>query len=114
MKSPAFSLYVRDWMCSKTVSKLHSKPSSKGVSGYLYLLCSAWLEEPRATLPNDEIELAALARVSLSEFREFWPIIKDQFPLDKSTNRLFNERLMFESNKQSLRSKTGSKGEANV
>lgn len=110
MKSPAFSFYVRDWLCSKTVSKLHSKPCSKGVSTYLYLLCSSWLEDPRATLPTEENELAGLGRVSVDEFREIWPFIKDQFPLDTSIDRLFNERLRIESEKQYTRSKSGSKG----
>ncbi len=125
MKSPAFSLYVRDWLCSKTVTKLHSKSYSKdangcgsnlysrGVAAYLYLLCEAWLETPRGTLPDDDLELASLARVSVEEWAalksilmvQFQPLTDKQFP-----GRIFNERLVFESNKQLIRSKSGSKG----
>lgn len=109
MKSPAFSFYVRDWLCSKTVSKLHSKPCSKGVSCYLFLLCSAWLEEPPATLPDNDQELAGLGRVSLEEWAEIKPLIIHQFPLLPSGRR-FNERLMEEWEKQQKRKFAGSKG----
>lgn len=109
MKSPAFSFYVRDWLCSKTVSKLHSKPSSKGVSAYLYLLCSAWLEDPPATLPNDDDQLAGYARLSRAEWDALKPDIIHQFTVN-SEGRLVNERLMAEWKKQVLRKSAGSKG----
>lgn len=109
MKSPAFSLYVRDWLCSKTISKLHSKGPSKGVSAYLYLLCSSWLEEPPATLPSDDSELAGLARVSLQEWEEIKPLLMPQFKRFNDT-RIYNERLMAEWEKQQKRRFAGSKG----
>lgn len=40
----------------------------------MYLLCEAWLNEPRATLPDDEEELAEMARVT----PEKWSAIKAQ------------------------------------
>lgn len=109
MKSPAFSLYVRDVLCSKTISKMHSKGVSKGVSAYLYLLCSSWLEEPRGTLPDDPIELAGMAKVSSEEWREIWPYIESQFPIGEGGRR-YNERLVQESEKQNKRRDAGSKG----
>ncbi len=109
MKSPAFSFYVRDWLCSKTVSKLHSKPLSKGVSAYLYLLCSAWLEDPPATLPNDDDLLAGYARLSRAEWDALKPDLMHQFTLN-SFGRLVNLRLMAEWEKQSQRRSAGSKG----
>jgi uncharacterized protein YdaU (DUF1376 family) len=109
MKSPAFSFYVRDWLCSKTVSKLHSKGPSKAISGYVYLLCSSWLEEPPATLPSDDAELAGLARVSMEEWLEMKPFLMPQFQ-SLPDGRLFNERLMAEWNKQQKRKSAGSKG----
>lgn len=109
MKSPAFSLYVRDVLCSKTISKMHSKGVSKGVSAYLYLLCSSWLEEPRGTLPNDPVELAGMAKVSAVEWNEIWPYIESQFPVGEDGRR-YNERLVQESEKQNKRRDAGSKG----
>lgn len=109
MKSPAFSFYVRDWLCSKTVSKLHSKGPSKAISAYLYLLCSAWLEDPPATLPSDDSELAGLARVSVEEWLVIKPFLIEQFQ-QLSNGRLCNERLMSEWEKQQKRKSAGSKG----
>lgn len=109
MKSPAFSFYVRDWLCSKTVSKLHSKPCSKGVGAYVYLLCSAWLEDPGATLPSNDSELAGLARVSIEEWMDLKPSLMSQFKTLPS-GRLYNERLMEEWEKQQKRKAAGGKG----
>lgn len=117
MKSPAFSLYVRDALCSQTISKLHSKSISKGginlcsrgLNAYWFLLLNAWLQIPRATLPNDDNELADLAKVSIEEWLAIKPILIHQFPI-LASGRLYNERLMIESDKQDKRQSAGSKG----
>lgn len=108
MKSPAFSLYVRDILCSKTIRKLHSKPGVRGLA-YLYLLCESWLEEPPATLPNDPDELAAMARVSPKEWAELWPLIEEQFQV-RADGRLFNPRLMHTWENQQKNYRNGRKG----
>jgi uncharacterized protein YdaU (DUF1376 family) len=69
-KAPNFPFYVRDWMCSRKVLKM----SGSGVKAYIYLLCEAWLQIPRATLPNDDKELASMARLSI----EAWIDVKVQ------------------------------------
>lgn len=117
MKSPAFSFYVRDWLCSNTVSKLHSKALSKsgsnlyarGVNAYLFLLLQSWIQEPSCTLPDDDVELADLARVSTEEWEVLKVIIRPAFQKD-TTGRLFNERLMQEHDKQQKRKASGGLG----
>lgn len=113
LKSPAFSLYVRDVLCSQTISKLHSKSSSKThsrcLNAYWFLLCNAWLQEPRATLPDDDQELADLARVSLDEWMAIKSLVMPAFK-QLASGRWFHERQMEESEKQNFRSKAGSKG----
>ena len=117
MKSPAFSFYVRDWLCSNTVSKLHSKAYgktdsklySRGVGAYVFLLCQAWLQEPQATLPSDDGELADLARVTTEEWDAIKTIILPSLKVG-TDGRLFSERQMHEALKQQMRSKAGSKG----
>lgn len=117
MKSPAFSFYVRDWLCSNTVSKLHSKSYSKdgsnlcsrGVGAYVFLLCQSWLQVPCGTLPDNDVELADLARVSMEEWQALKPLIMPCFQKDLE-GRLYNDRLMIEVRKQQSRSKAGSIG----
>ena len=117
MKSPAFSFYVRDWLCSNTVSKLHSKAysktssnlSSRGLNAYMFLLCQAWLQDPIATLPDDDGELADLARVTPEEWDALKPVILLAFKKNEA-GRWYNERQMHEASKQQNRSNAGSKG----
>lgn len=94
MKSPSFQFYVRDWLCSLTVQRM----TGDQVKAYLYLLCASWLEHPRATLPNDDNELAMLSRLTLEQ----WMKIKDGvlrcFVL--RDNRWVSERLIVVSNNQ--------------
>lgn len=117
MKSPAFSWYVRDWLCSNTVSKLHSKSYSKtgsnllsrGLNAYMFLLCQAWLQDETATLPDDDTELSDLARVTPEEWEAIKPFIMLKFK-NNGKGRIYNERQFEEFSKQQNRSKAGSKG----
>lgn len=104
-KSPAFSFYVRDWLSSNSVTKM----SGDAVKAYLYLLCSSWLEDDRATLPNDDIDLAKLARVTNRKWSGIKNMVLSNF-LINNDGKLYNERLMEISNLQIMRSKVGSKG----
>lgn len=69
MKAPYFPLFVRDWLCDRSVLKM----SGEAVKAYLYLLCESWLQVPRATLPNDEPTLIEMARCS----QGIWAIVKN-------------------------------------
>ena len=104
-------------LCSQTISKLHSKslskdssnPHSRCLNAYWFLICNAWLQVPRATLPDDDAELADLARVSIEEWAAIKPLIMpalEQLP----SGRWFMPRQMEESKKQDLRASAGSKG----
>lgn len=70
MKNPYFPFYVRDWLCSRRVLAM----SGDAVKAYVYLLAESWLQEPRGTLPQNDEELASMARVSVST----WEDIKGQ------------------------------------
>ena len=103
MKAPAFSFYVRDWMCSRKVTSM----SGDQVKAYVYLLCEAWLQEPRATLPTDDNELAEMARVDADE----WTLIKSKvmscFKVGECSlheGKYYSERLLEVSNISNIRS----------
>lgn len=70
--------------------------TDKQVRVYLSLLCYSWLESPRATLPNDDLQLAQLARLSTDEWEEIKAPILAKFATD-GNGRIYNERLMEES-----------------
>lgn len=63
---------------------------------YLSLLCYSWLETPRATLPNDDIQLAQLVHLSLDEWDRIKAPILAKF-VSGENGRIYNERLMQES-----------------
>jgi uncharacterized protein YdaU (DUF1376 family) len=92
-KDPAFLFYVKDWLCSRTILSM----SGDAVKAYIYLLCEAWLQEPRATLPNDEKELKSMARCSEKVWLEIYDelILKFSESLDDG-NRIYDKRLMEE------------------
>ena len=71
--------------------------SGDGVKAYMYLLAESWLQEPRATLPMDDNELASMARVT----QEQWQIIRAQVvdcfkvgKCDEHKNCFYNELLL--------------------
>ncbi|KKU65613.1 MAG: hypothetical protein UX91_C0015G0023 [Candidatus Amesbacteria bacterium GW2011_GWB1_47_19] len=69
MKAPYFPLYAKNWSGSRHVLAM----SGDEVKAYMYLLCEAWDQIPRATLPNDDRELASIAHISLDK----WTTVKD-------------------------------------
>jgi len=102
MKAPAFSFYVRDWLGSGKVELA----SGKVIKAYMYLLCRAWLEEPRATLPMDDKVLAVYARVSPQEWEQIKPEVLSFFELGKCCKhkgRYYSERLLEVSNISDIR-----------
>ena len=72
--------------------------SGEEVKAYMYLLCSAWLETPRATLPIDDRELAAMARVSPDVWESIKHGVMRAFVIQGE--RLVSERLLATSELQ--------------
>jgi uncharacterized protein YdaU (DUF1376 family) len=69
LKAPYLPLYIKSWQASRHILAM----PGPAVKAYVYLLCEAWDQIPRATLPNNDSELASIARVSDAE----WLLIKD-------------------------------------
>lgn len=87
-KPRAFLFDVDAWLGSFTIEKM----SGEAVKAYVYLLCRAWHEAPIATLPNDDAQLAKMARLSLTEWEAVKSEVLTQFKLN-GTGRIFNEKL---------------------
>lgn len=80
------------------------------VKAYLNLLCESWLELPRATLPNDVVQLSLMSRMSKEDFMSNWDGIMSNFKLDLKLNRFYNEKLLEVSEKQILYAENGKLG----
>lgn len=104
MKSPAFQFYIRDWILSRSVSKM----TGDEVKAYLYLLCESWLEEPRATLPNDDEELSKMSQLSLEKWSKVKPRVMANFNL--IDERWVNLKLLGVSQNQSKFKEWGKMG----
>lgn len=91
-KPRAFLFDVDDWLGSFTIEDM----SGDQVKAYIYLLCRAWHETPIATLPNDDVRLARMARVSPDHWEAIKPEILAQFKSD-GNGRIYNERLKKEA-----------------
>lgn len=82
------------------------------MKAYLYLLCESWLEVPRATLPTDDTELAAMANVPIDEWIKHKQTVMSSFIL--SDNRYVNEKLLAiseeQARKSSINRENGKKG----
>lgn len=96
---------VRDLLSSSTIELM----TGDAFKAYWILLCRAWLENDRATLPNDEAKLAALARVPDYAWGEIRESVLSCFEVNDN-GRLFNEKLLSLSEAQKKKSKAGSKG----
>ncbi len=105
MKPPAFLFNVRDWLCSPSVARMTDKQARV----YLSLLCYSWLDEPMATLPNDDAELARMAGVTPDAWDEIKGPILAKFQSD-GNGRIFNERLKVEADYCEKRSFAGKAG----
>ena len=106
MKSPAFQFYVRDWLLSRAVQKM----SGDQVKAYLFLLCESWLEEGdlRATVPNNDEDLAVMAKLPLEKWLAIKGLVISQFI--PSGNRLVNLKLKSISDNQRSFAKNGLHG----
>lgn len=90
--TPSYLHNVRQWLCSPSIGRM----TDKQYRCYHLLLNYSWLEEPRATLPNDDAELARLLRLSEADWNSIKGPILAKFISD-GNGRIYNERLMRES-----------------
>lgn len=104
-KVPCFLFNVGDFLSSPSLKRM----SDRQYRVYTKLLFISWLEEPRATLPNDSAELALLADISVEEFEQIKDKILAKFEAD-GNGRIFNSRLMRESKLLEKKSKAGQSG----
>ena len=108
MKNPYFPLFVRDWLCSRRILSM----SGPAVKAYMYLLCESWLQEPRATLPNNDRELASMARMSEDEFILIKKEVMQHYILgtcDEHNGRLYQNTLLEVSRKSEANQRLGNK-----
>jgi len=82
-KDPAFLFYSKDWL--EGTAEL--TPSEKGVM--IDLLC---YQHQKGGIPSDETKLARLSRLSVSEFKPIWEILKEKFI--PNGDRLVNQKLI--------------------
>jgi uncharacterized protein YdaU (DUF1376 family) len=92
-KPPAFQFYPSDWLSSTKISLM--TPAEEGA--YIRLLCHAW-GDPQCSLPNDDEILSSLSRLGEGWFNGSGSKIKRCFRV--KGNRLINERLKIEREKQ--------------
>lgn len=86
--------------------------SGDAVKAYMYLLSESWLSVPRATLPNDDHELASLARLKYDDFIAIKSEIISQFKIGKCNEHkglLYNETLLEISRKSESKQRLGNK-----
>lgn len=92
-RAPWFPFYPSDWLASASVATMtHLERSA-----YIDLLCHEW-NQPDCGLPDDDAQLAALARVTTSQWAKAAPRIRARF--SAVDGRLFNDRLVEEKEKQ--------------
>jgi len=104
-KPPSFLFNAADWVASLTIQRM----SDKQYRAYHLLLTNSWLDDPIASLPNDEVELARIAGVSLEVWNQIKAPILAKFKSD-GAGRIFNERLKLEADYCAKRSFAGRSG----
>lgn len=110
-KSPAFQLYPQDF-----ISSLDCQIMTLAEFGaFNWLLYHSWIQSPQCYLPNDIKILARLLRISNEEMDGMWEnSLKKKFQVSEDKKFIYNERLLFEYNKQidhkEKRAKAGHKG----
>lgn len=82
--------------------------SGEEVKAYLFLLCASWLNEPRATLPDDDRELSAIACISQIEWMAMKASVMKNFT--RKDGIWINTKLQKVSQEQIRNRKNGKKG----
>lgn len=93
-KSPAFQFYPSDWLSSSKVNLM--TPAEEGA--YIRLLAYEWQEDD-CGLPDDDKALSQLSRLGEEWFNGGSRVLRACFKA--KGNRLYNERLLAEREKQS-------------
>lgn len=109
MELPFFKIWVKDFLGDNRVSAM----TTEQVGAYFLLLLHAWQEQPPATLPNDDILLARLARLDADRWQACRQVLSC-FAVTRDGRRLEQKRLLAEYadavRKRKLRSDAGKKG----
>ena len=103
-KAPYFPLMVRNILCSRTYATM----SGDSAKAFWYLLCESWLQIPRATLPNDDNELASMSRLNRVQWDGIKSDVMRAFKVgtcEEHKGRLYSELLLeisrkFENNQR--------------
>lgn len=90
MKAPAFQLYPADFLSSPKVQTMNTEE----IGAYVLMLMYAWLSEPCAHLPNDDIFLARLCRVTVSRWKKVREKIIACWQVTDDGSKIFNARLL--------------------
>lgn len=104
-KPRAFLFDVDNWLGSMTVEEM----SGDAVKAYMYLLCRSWHETPMATLPNDDVRLARMAKLTPDKWERVRDEVLTNFQ-DDGNGRIFNARLKKEADFIASKSFAGKSG----
>ncbi len=106
---PYFPLYVNDFVADGKVEAM----TTLEVGAYFLLLCKAWTEQPRGSIPDNDTILARWTRLTPEQWTECKPSVMSCFKLG-TDNRWHQKRMEFEARKlqalTSTRSRAGKKG----
>ncbi len=91
---PYFPFYVDDFAADGKVEAM----TTLEVGSYILLLCKAWKEQPRGTLPDDEAVLARWSRLSPTQWSEVAPRVLACFRLS-TDGRWHQKRMELEARK---------------
>ena len=87
-KVPAFLFYPTDWISNPHIKAM----TDQQYRAYHLLLCSAWLNDPQATLPNDDFALARCAEVAIDTWEQIKKPVLARFQLN-GDGRLHHAKL---------------------
>ena len=107
---PFFPIWVKDFLGDNRVAAM----TTEEVGAYFLLLLNAWQEEPPATLPNDDVLLARMARMDAGRWMGCRNLVLPCFGQTRDGRRLVQKRLkaVYDEavQKSSKRSDAGKKG----
>ena len=92
---PYFPFYPDDFSSDGKVEAM----TTIEVGAYILLLCKAWKEKPRGTLPNDDKVLARYARLDPHDWSAAKPRVLSCFRLSPDETRWHQKRMMVEARK---------------
>lgn len=90
MSSLKCSGFILDAMLWNSVPHYTEMPGDL-MKPLIHLMCHSWLSVPMGTLPNEDVELARIARVTAEKWQEIRPIIFQNWEIDG--NRIYDPDL---------------------